>query len=114
MTEIKTGSDSISRAAIKQIVWLTVVAVASFIALMAVLSWASNITGGGAESFSAVDYKKGAITLILADEPPQMDTTRSTDQISFFILGHVTEGLLRYDEKNRIVPGVAERWEIRA
>jgi oligopeptide transport system substrate-binding protein len=114
MTEIKTGSDSISRAAIKQIVWLTVVAVVSFVLLMAVLSWASNITGGGAESFEAVDYKKGAITLILADEPPQMDTTRSTDQISFFILGHVTEGLLRYDEKNRIVPGVAERWEIRA
>jgi oligopeptide transport system substrate-binding protein len=114
MTEIKTGSDSLSRAAIKQIVWLTVVAVVSFVLLMAVLSWASNITGGGSESYSAVDYKKKAITLILADEPPQMDTTRSTDQISFFILGHVTEGLLRYDEKNRLVPGVAERWEIRA
>jgi oligopeptide transport system substrate-binding protein len=42
------------------------------------------------------------------------DTTRSTDQISFFILGHVTEGLLRYDDKNRLVPGVAERWDIRA
>jgi oligopeptide transport system substrate-binding protein len=114
MTEINTGSDSLSRAAIKQIVWLTAAAIVGFVALMAVLSWASNLTGGGAETLPAVDYKKGAITLILGDEPPQMDTTRSTDQISFFILGHVTEGLIRYDEKNRLVPGVAERWEIRA
>ena len=114
MAETKAGSDSLSRAAIKQIVWLTVVAVVSFVGLMAALSWASNTTGGASETFGAVDYKKGAITLILADEPPQLDTTRSTDQISFFILGHVTEGLLRYDDKNRLVPGVAERWDIRA
>jgi len=113
MTEINTGSDSLSRAAIKQIVWLTAAAIVGFVALMAVLSWASNLTGGGAETLPAVDVKKGVVTLILADEPPQMDTTRSTDQISFFILGHVTEGLIRYDEKNRLVPGVAERWEIR-
>jgi oligopeptide transport system substrate-binding protein len=28
-------------------------------------------------------------------------------------LGHTTEGLIRYDAKNQLVPGVAERWEIR-
>src|SRR4026209_2259426 len=109
MAEIKTGSDSLSRAAINQIVWLSVAAVVGFVLLMAVLSWASNLTGGGAETFGAVDVKKGAITLILGDEPPQLDATRSTDQISFFILGHVTEGLIRYDAKNNLVPGVAER-----
>ena len=114
MAEIKTGSDSLSRAAINQIVWLSVAAVVGFVLLMAVLSWASNLTGGGAETFGAVDVKKGAITLILGDEPPQLDATRSTDQISFFILGHVTEGLIRYDAKNNLVPGVAERWDIRA
>jgi oligopeptide transport system substrate-binding protein len=114
MTEIRTGSDSLSRAAIRQILWLTLAAVIGFVVLMAALSWASNLTGSGAESFGAVDIQKKAITLTLQEEPPQLDTTRSTDMISFFILGHVTEGLLRYDEKNRLVPGVAERWEIRA
>jgi oligopeptide transport system substrate-binding protein len=115
MAETKTGSnDSLSRAAIRQIVWFSVAAVVGFVALMAVLSWASNLTGSGSDTFGAVDYEKSAVTLILEDEPPQLDTTRSTDQISFRILGHVTEGLIRYDEKNRLVPGVAERWEIRA
>ena len=113
MAKNKMGSDPSSRAAIKQIIWLSVVGVAGFIVLMAVLSWASSLTSSGSETLSAVDYKKGAITLILADEPPQLDSTRSTDQVSFFILGHVMEGLLRYDENNRLVPGVAERWEIR-
>jgi oligopeptide transport system substrate-binding protein len=80
---------------------------------MALLSWASGLTGGAADTHGAIDAEKGAVTLILAEEPPQLDSTRSTDQVSFFILGHVMEGLLRYDEKNRLIPGVAERWEIR-
>src|SRR5262245_15687960 len=113
MAEMKTGSDPLSRAAIRQIVWLSVVGIAGFVALMAVLSWASSHTSSGADSFSAVDYEKNAVTLVLEDEPPQMDSTRATDTISGRFLGHVMEGLLRYDEKNRLVPGVAERWEIR-
>jgi oligopeptide transport system substrate-binding protein len=113
MAEIKTGSDPLSRAAIRQIVWLSVAVIVGFVALMAILSWASSLTSTGVDTLSAIDYDKSAITLILADEPPQLDSTRSTDQISFFILGHVMEGLLRYDDKNRLVPGVAERWEIR-
>lgn len=113
MTEIKTGSDSLSRAAIKQIAWITVAGILGFVFLMALLSWASRLTGSGADTVGAIDAEKGIITLMLGDEPPQLDSTRSTDQISFFVLGHVMEGLLRYDEKNRLVPGVAERWEIR-
>jgi oligopeptide transport system substrate-binding protein len=113
VAEIKTGGDSLSRAAIKQIAWLTVIGIAGFVGLMALLSWASGLTGGAADTHGAIDAEKGAVTLILAEEPPQLDSTRSTDQVSFFILGHVMEGLLRYDEKNRLIPGVAERWEIR-
>jgi oligopeptide transport system substrate-binding protein len=113
MAQMKTGSDPLSRAAIRQIVWLSVVGIGGFLALMAVLSWASSHTSSGADSFSAVDYEKNAVTLVLEDEPPQMDSTRATDTISGRFLGHVMEGLLRYDEKNRLVPGVAERWEIR-
>jgi oligopeptide transport system substrate-binding protein len=60
----------------------------------------------------AFDLESGTVTRVLSQEPPQLDPTRATDQISFFVLGHVMEGLLRYDPANRLVPGVAERWEI--
>src|SRR5437762_3333039 len=113
MPEIKMGRDPLSRAATRQIIWLSVAGIAGFIALMAVLSWASSLTSSGADTFSAIDYEKGAVTLAMEDEPPQMDSTRTTDVISFRLLGHVMEVLLRYDEKNHLVPGVAERWEIR-
>ena len=59
----------------------------------------------------AVDAATGSVTLSLTSEPPQMDSTRGTDTVSFRILGHVMEGLLRYDENNQLVAGVAERWE---
>jgi oligopeptide transport system substrate-binding protein len=113
MAENKTANDPLSRAAIRQIIWLSVAGVAGFVVLMGILAWASSLTSSGADTLSAIDYKKGAVSLILGDEPPQLDSTRATDQISMFILGHVMEGLLRYDDKNRLVPGVAERWEIR-
>lgn len=60
-----------------------------------------------------VDYDAQSITLIMAQEPPSLDSTISTDQVSFFILGHVSEGLLRYDKRGRLIGGVAEKWELR-
>jgi oligopeptide transport system substrate-binding protein len=113
MADTKAQSDALSRAALKQIAWLTVVGILGFVALMAVLSWASAFTGSGRDTLNAVDFKTGTVTLALDQEPPQLDSTRSTDSVSFFILGHVMEGLLRYDRNNRLAPGVAERWEIR-
>jgi oligopeptide transport system substrate-binding protein len=113
MAPINSSSDPLSRAAVRQIAWLTVAGIAGFVILMAVLSWASGLTGSGRDTLSAIDYQTGAISLVLSGEPPQLDSTRSTDQVSFFILGHVMEGLLRYDEKNHLAPAVAERWEIR-
>lgn len=61
----------------------------------------------------AVDAESRSITLLLGQDPPQLDSTRSTDAISIRILGHVKEGLTRYDERNQLTGGVAERWEIR-
>lgn len=48
----------------------------------------------------------------MAEEPPQLDSTRATDSESIFILGHVMEGLTRYGKAGEIVPGVAESWKI--
>ena len=112
MTKIENGSDPLSRAAVRQIVWLTVICTVGFALLMVGLSWASELTGSGTEVLGGVDFETRSITLAISQEPPQLDSTRSTDQVSFFVLGHVMEGLLRYDANNRLVPGVAERWEI--
>lgn len=61
----------------------------------------------------AVDFDNQVITLALTQEPPQLNGMKATDTVSFFVLGHVTEGLVRYDRRGRIVPGVAESWELR-
>ena len=78
---------------------------------LALLLWvlAQWNEGGAGE---AVDAVTGTITLSLGGEPPQLDSTRGTDAVSFNILGHTMEGLLRYDADNRLVGGVAERWRI--
>src|SRR5262252_7984472 len=113
MSEVVTDAgDSFTRAAGRQLALLALLAVAAIAGLMFLLSWlsAGNATTAGRE---AVDAEARAITLNIASEPPQLDSTRATDQVSSFVLGHVMEGLLRYDARNAIAPGVAERWEIR-
>jgi oligopeptide transport system substrate-binding protein len=52
------------------------------------------------------------LRLAFSEDPPQLDSTRSTDQVSIRVLGWVMEGLTRYGRTGEIVPGVAERWEI--
>ena len=83
-------------------------AVASVAALSLLLAVTAHARLG-----DAVDYENRSITLVLEQDPPQMDSTRSTDAISTRVLGHVMEGLTRYDDRNRLTAGVAERWEIR-
>ncbi len=109
----QTRREPVSHAAVRQLLLLSAVCAAGFVGLMTLLAWVSSITGGGAAAQRAIDFETRTITLALEQEPPQLDSTRATDAISFRILGHVMEGLLRYDADNRLVPGVAERWEIR-
>ena len=106
--------DPMSRLAVRQLVWLGVVGIGGFIALMATLAWASSVTGASSVAHRAIDVDSKTITMALSQEPPQLDSTRSTDSVSLFVLGHVMEGLLRYDANNRLVPGMAERWDIRS
>ena len=96
-----------------QLLLLALLGVGAFVLLMTLLAWASESTGVG-RAGDAVDPATGTITLALSTEPPQLDSTRATDMVSGQILGHVMEGLVRYDKFDRIVPGVAERWEIGA
>ncbi|MCY3819715.1 MAG: peptide ABC transporter substrate-binding protein [Gammaproteobacteria bacterium] len=94
-----------------QLFILSVLGIGAFVLLMMLLSFVSELFGGGGAG-EAVDPGTGTITLALSTEPPQLDSTRATDMVSGQILGHVMEGLVRYDEFDRIVPGVAERWEV--
>ena len=61
---------------------------------------------------TSVDYKHQTITIALTQEPPQMNSMKATDETSILILGHVMEGLVRYDRHGNIVPGIAKRWEM--
>src|SRR5437879_4001851 len=53
------------------------------------------------------------VSMALLNEPPQLDSTPQVDVTSSFIVGHVMEGLTRYGQKGEILPGVAEKWELR-
>jgi oligopeptide transport system substrate-binding protein len=63
---------------------------------------------------SSVSYAAPkVVSLALLNEPPQLDSTREVDVTSSFIVGHILEGLTRYGEHGEILPGVAEKWEIK-
>ena len=111
MTTPPNSQDSFNRSAGRQLLLIAVGSVVGITLLMLGLSWASGLAGGARVS-KGIDAATGTVTLALADEPPQLDSTRSTDTISSMVLGHVTEGLIKNGEGGKLAPGVAERWEI--
>ena len=113
MSDVITDSgDSFTRTAGRQLALLALFGVLAFIVLAMLLGWLSKLTSGGGSLSEAVDPLTGTITLSMASEPPQLDSTRATDQVSGFVLGHVMESLLRRGPGTTLLPGVAERWEI--
>lgn len=62
---------------------------------------------------TAVDYHNRSITLAMSQEPPDLNALTSTDAVSGTILGHIMEGLMRYNLQGELVGGVAERWDLR-
>lgn len=52
------------------------------------------------------------ITVAIMQDPPTLNSIMATDLVSFFVLGHINQGLLRYDRRGRLVPGVAESWDV--
>jgi oligopeptide transport system substrate-binding protein len=112
VSDIASNQDSFTRSAGRQLLLFALISAAGIVVLMMGLSWASGLTGSGSGGGAAVDPVTGTVTLMLEEEPPQLNSTGATDQVSTRVLGHVMEGLLRYDEQNQLVPGVAERWEM--
>ena len=70
-------------------------------------------SAGSSVNGNAINIERNSITIALSEEPPQLDSTRSTDASSFIVLAHTMEGLISYDNNDQLIPGVAARWEIR-
>ncbi|MEM9316493.1 MAG: peptide ABC transporter substrate-binding protein [Pseudomonadota bacterium] len=60
----------------------------------------------------AVDPVNNEISIAIDQEPQWLTTIKATDTVAFRIIDHITEGLLTRDANNRLVGGVAERWEL--
>jgi oligopeptide transport system substrate-binding protein len=59
-----------------------------------------------------IDQVNNEIAVVIEQEPQWLNTIRSTDQVSFIVLDHITEGLMTHDIDNELVGGVAQRWEL--
>lgn len=60
----------------------------------------------------AVNPQAQEIDIAIEQEPPSLNSMKATDNVSFMLLGHIGEGLLRYNKRNRLVAGVAKNWTI--
>lgn len=58
-----------------------------------------------------VDIANQRITLAITSEPPNLDSTLSTDTVSAQILSLINEGLVSFGRRGEIIPGMAESWE---
>ena len=59
-----------------------------------------------------VDTENNAITISPRTEPPNLDSSMSEDTTSGQVLRMINEGLVRVGARGKILPGVAERWEM--
>lgn len=62
---------------------------------------------------SGVDVENSKISLAIRYEPPSLNTVKSSDRVSSFLLTHLMEGLTRYGRDNKIVPAAAKSWQQR-
>ena len=109
---VAAGQEAFNRSAGRQLALFALAAVLGFAGLMWLLNLLAGLTASAGGAGEAVDAENNAITVLLREEPPQLDSTLATDQVSGLVLGHVMEGLLRYDQNFQLAPGVADRWTV--
>ena len=59
-----------------------------------------------------VDVSANSITIAISTEPPTLDSSLVEDAVSGVVLCLVNEGLVRFDARGRLQPGVAEQWDL--
>ena len=68
-------------------------------------------TGDSNTSTNGTTQAPKILTYAMSKEPGTLDSSKSQDDLSNEILFHISEGLVRsYDSK--IIPGIAETWDI--
>ncbi len=55
---------------------------------------------------------KHIIRLLAGDDIPNLDTNKSTDSVSFEVLGNILEGLTMLGENDKLIPGIAKKWDV--
>ena len=63
-----------------------------------------STTGSSAKE---TDPEVQEISVSLPAELTTLDTTQTTDKVTFTVIQHLFEGLYRFDEKSQPVPGLA-------
>lgn len=69
-------------------------------------------TGTGGETGKPSEAKEQVFRMNLSTEPPSLDPAQVQDQVSNTVLVALYEGLTRNDGTGKIVPGIAEKWDI--
>ena len=105
-------SSTYTGTAAKQLGLYAVYLLAAMSVLIYILAFFAGTTGASVNG-GAINEERNSIAIAVTQEPPQLDSTRSTDAVSFIVLAHTMEGLISYDDNDQLSPGVAEKWEIR-
>ncbi len=74
--------------------------------LLAVVLWGCDA--------AALRAPAGELRINLGTEPPTLDWTLATDNVSFLVIGQLMQGLTRLGPDLRAEPALAERWEVSA
>jgi oligopeptide transport system substrate-binding protein len=81
-----------------------------FFAALCIAALLAGCSGGSHEPAAPPNVLHYALTV----EPGSFDPAKAQDIYTSEMLINVFEGLVRYDDQNRIVPVLAERWEVSA
>ena len=74
----------------RQLARFFLLAFAGVAALMLVLHQAGSALSGNDGAVSAVDEDANSVSIIIREEPPQLNSSRATDAISGMVLGPVS------------------------
>lgn len=83
--------------------------------ILAAVTLAGCKTGGAAKESASSTAKQGIkqeISVSLPAPLSTLDTTQTTDKITFTVVQHLFEGLYRFDDKSQPVPALAEKVDI--
>lgn len=70
-----------------------------------------HTVGAWTYKWADINKDKKEINVSNSSDIPTLDPSKATDAVSFEAMTNTMEGLLRIDENNKVVPGVAETWE---